>query len=186
MAILASVLWRRIDMPGHEACRLEQDGGGWRLQGTAVFRHEAGPASITYVVRCNARWETVSGLVRGNLGQRPIDYAVTREGNIWKLNGSAMPGLEHLVDLDLGFTPATNLQQLRRVPIARDETVELPVAWLDVDAGTLTELPQTYQRRSETAFWYEAPSVGYQELLELAANGFIRRYPNLWEADLAL
>ncbi|MGH7340217.1 MAG: putative glycolipid-binding domain-containing protein [Candidatus Rokuibacteriota bacterium] len=185
MAVLASALWRRIDTPGHEACRLEQNGSGWCLQGTAVFRHEVGPASLAYAVRCDARWETLSGQVRGFLGERPIDYAVSRGGSVWTLNGSAVPGLDHLVDLDLGFTPATNLQQLQRVPIARGEQVELPVAWLDVDAGTLTELPQTYERRGETTFWYTAPSLGYEGLLELAPNGFIRRYPDLWEVEPA-
>ena len=44
----------------------------------------------------------------------------------------------------------------------------------------MTELPQTYQRRGPNAFWYRAPSVGYEGLLELAPNGFIRNYPNLW------
>ena len=117
------------------------------------------------------------------LGNRQIEYAIIRQGGEWRLNGVAVPGLEDLVDLDLSFTPATNSQQLRRVPIALNATVELPVAWLDIDTGTLSELPQIYERRSETTFWYEAPSAEYSGLLELAANGFVRRYPGLWEAE---
>jgi hypothetical protein len=186
MTIITSMLWRRIDTPGHEICILEQESTGWRLHGTTVFRHKAGPAKIEYSVRCNVHWETLSGKVRGILGNRCIDYAITRQGKEWQLNGRTVPGLEHLVDLDLNFTPATNFQQLRRVRLRQNETVELPVVWLDADVGTLTELSQIYERRSEMAFWYEAPSVGYKGLLELAANGFIRRYPDLWEAELTL
>jgi uncharacterized protein len=78
------------------------------------------------------------------------------------------------------------MQQLRRVAIAENETVRLPVAWFDVDAGTLTELPQIYERRGPAAFWYQAPSFGYEGLLELAPNGFIKSYPNLWEAACSL
>ena len=55
--------------------------------------------------------------------------------------------------------------------------------WLDADAGTLSELPQIYERRSQDALWYQAPSFGYEGLLELAPNGFIRSYPGLWEAE---
>jgi uncharacterized protein len=91
--------------------------------------------------------------------------------------------LNHLFDLDLAFTPATNILQMRRVSIVQSEIVALPVAWLDVDAGTLTELPQTYERRSDDACWYQAPSVGYEGLLKRAPNGFILSYPNLWEAE---
>jgi hypothetical protein len=99
------------------------------------------------------------------------------------LNGKPVPGLDHLVDLDLGFTPSTNLIHLRRVAIDHGQIAQLPSAWFDVDLGTLAELPQTYERRGELAYWYEAPSVGYQGLLELAPNGFIQRYPGLWEAE---
>jgi hypothetical protein len=51
---------------------------------------------------------------------------------VWILNGSAVPGLDRFVDLDLGFTPVTNLQQLRRVPIAENESAQVPVAWLHI------------------------------------------------------
>jgi uncharacterized protein len=183
MTIVASALWRRLDAPGHEACWLEQGSAGWRLEGTTVFRHETGPASLVYSVDCGVGWGTLSGQIRGRLGERRIDYAIARRGMVWMVNDIPIPGLEHLVDLDLGFTPATNLLPLRRVPMKRGETVRLPAAWFDVEAGTLTELPQTYQRRSELAFWYEARSVGYKGLLELAPNGFVRRYPGLWEAE---
>lgn len=102
---------------------------------------------------------------------------------MWTLNGAAVPGLESYVDLDLGFTPATNLPQLRRVALADGQGADVPVAWLDVSAGTLTVLPQRYERRSATTYWYEAPSVNYAGLLEVDSTGFIRRYPGLWEAE---
>jgi hypothetical protein len=180
---VASMRWRRLDVPGHDTCRLERDGAGWRLHGVAVFRHGTGGASLAYSVRCDAGWRTVAGEVRGMLGERPVNYAVVREGQGWTVNGIAVPALDHLVDLDLSFTPATNLQQLRRVSMKLHEVVELPVAWLDVDAGVLTELRQRYERQGDRVVRYEAPSLGYAGLLDLAPNGFIRRYPNLWEAE---
>jgi hypothetical protein len=42
------------------------------------------------------------------------------------------------------------------------------------------ELPQSYERRSEMSYGYEAPSVPYRALLEIAPNGFVRSYPGLW------
>ena len=125
----------------------------------------------------------MSGQVRGFIGERAVEVVIARRGSAWTLNGVVVAGLDHLSDLDLSFTPATNLQQFRRVPMVASETVPLPVAWFDADAGTLTELLQTYERRGPNAFWYRAPSVGYEGLLELAPNGFIRNYPNLWIAE---
>jgi uncharacterized protein len=177
------MLWRRLDAPGHDACRLEQRDFAYRLRGTAVYAHANGSASISYRVECDAQWRTISGRIAGFIGQRSFDFVVAREDVGWTLNGSPKPGLDHLVDLDLSFTPATNLLQLKRVAIAEGEAVPLPAAWLDVDEGTLTELPQFYQRRGPSTFWYRAPSVGYEGLLQLAPNGFIQNYPNLWQAE---
>jgi hypothetical protein len=180
------MLWRRLDVPGHDACRLQPKADGWMLEGTAVFCHEYGPTNIAYAIYCDGHWNSVSGRIAGFLGERVIDYTVVREDGVWRLNGTALTELGHLLDLDFGFTPATNIQQLRRVVMAENEAVQLPVAWFDLDAGTLSELPQIYQRRGPAAFWYQAPSFGYEGLLELAPNGFIRSYPNLWEAERPL
>lgn len=181
---VAAILWRRLDTPGHDACRLGGSGAGWTLEGTAVFRHEGGPAWLTYHVACDLAWRTRQGTVHGWLGMRPVEFGIARTpGGVWTLNGAVVPGLEPLVDLDFGFTPATNLPQLRRAALAPGQAADVPVAWLDVTAGTLTVLPQRYERRAEAAYWYEAPSVDYAGLLEVTDAGFVRRYPGLWEAE---
>ena len=183
MAIVASMLWRRIDTPGHDTCQLVKLRNGWSLHGTSIFRHPFGPANLTYELKCDLQWKALSGRVRGNAGDRHINYFVSHQSKGWTLNGEVVPGFEHLVDLDFSFTPATNLVQLQRVPILKNESVQLPVAWLDFETGRLMELQQTYERRSEWEFWYEAPSVGYKGLLVFDPNGFIRSYPQLWEAE---
>jgi hypothetical protein len=102
---------------------------------------------------------------------------------VWTLNENVIPGLEACVDLDLGFTPATNLTQLRRIALAKGQAADVPVAWLDVGSGKMSVLPQRYERRSEEIYWYEAPTANYQGLIEVCSTGFIRRYPGLWEAE---
>jgi hypothetical protein len=179
---VASTFWRRLDGPGHETSILDRTEDGWRVYGAAVFRHEGEPAQLSYSVECDARWATVRGEVRGSLGARPIGLRVERGGGGWTLNGVAVPGLESLVDLDLGFTPSTNLLQLHRAGLAVGEAADIPVAWLNVEAGTLTALAQRYERRSAAEYWYEAPRFGYRAMLEVDPSGFIRRYPGLWQA----
>jgi hypothetical protein len=102
---------------------------------------------------------------------------------VWTLNGLAVPGMANCIDLDFGFTPATNLLQLRRMALAEGQAAEVPVAWLDVSTGTLQVLPQRYERRAVTEYWYEAPAFDYAALLEVSPTGFILRYPGLWEVE---
>jgi hypothetical protein len=179
-----SILWRRLDSPGHDACRLEQHGSGWRVDGTAVFRSGGRPARLTYVATCDASWRARSGQVRGWIGDRAVELSIERIARAaWTLNGEDMPRLQDCVDLDFGFTPATNLLQLRRLALGYGQASESPAAWLDVSTGTVDVLVQRYERRSETAYWYEAPRFDYAELLEVDPIGFIRKYPGLWEAE---
>jgi hypothetical protein len=180
-----TILWRRLDSPGHDACRLEQTDSGWRLDGAAAFRHEGVPAYLVYQVTGGAGWRTREGAVQGWVGEQPIDFRVRRgpDGG-WTLNGEGVPRLDGCVDLDLGFTPATNLFQVRRVALQIGQAAAVPVAWLDVPAGTLDVLHQRYERRTEDAYWYEAPRFDYAALLTVSPLGFVTRYPGLWEAEV--
>jgi hypothetical protein len=180
----ASVLWRRLDTPGHDACRLERTGTGWQLAGAAVFLQGGNAAHLSYLVACDDAWRTRYGEVHGWIGSRPIVLRVARSGGgHWTLNGAHGHGLDNCIDLDFGFTPATNLLQIRRAAPAPGEAADVPVAWLDADTGTLERLSQRYERRGANAFWYQAPRFGYTGLLEVDEVGFIRRYPGLWEAE---
>jgi len=179
-----SILWRRLDTPGHDACGLQGNEAGWRLDGTAVFHDSGAPAVLDYWLACDLAWRTQRGGVRGWLGERSVELVIERTAEgVWTLNDAVVPDLERCVDLDFGFTPATNLPQLRRAALAVGQSADVPAAWLDVSAGTLTILPQRYERRTWTTYWYEAPSVGYADTLEVGPTGFIHLYPGLWEAE---
>jgi hypothetical protein len=180
----ASILWRRLDTPGHDACGLIEADAGWRLAGTAVFVHEGAPARLDYEIACDRSWRTQRGEVRGWLGAARIDVTIARspEGG-WIRDGAVVPGLDGCVDLDLGFSPATNSIQLRRLALTQGQAADAPAAWLDVTTGALELLVQRYERRSEVTYWYEAPRFDYAALLEVDALGFVRRYPGLWEVE---
>jgi hypothetical protein len=179
----ASMLWQRLDAPGHDACLLKANGDGWQLEGTAVLLYEGQPARLTYNIICDARWRTQQGEVSGWVGGQPIAFSIIRAADgVWTCNGAVVPGLEACVDLDLGFSPATNLLQLRRLALSEGQAAEAPVAWLDVSAGTLDLLGQRYERRTQFTYWYEAPRFNYAALLEVNPTGFVCRYPDLWQA----
>jgi hypothetical protein len=179
-----SILWRCLEAAGHDACRLVQRDGGWRLEGAAVFRNEGVPGCLAYEVDCDSAWRTRAGVVHGWVGARSLDFWIARTpDDIWTLNGQIVSRLDRCVDLDLGFTPATNLFQLRRVALQVGQAADVPVAWLDVAAGTLNTLHQRYERRTAEVYWYEAPRFDYFAHLRVNAAGFVKEYPNLWEAE---
>jgi uncharacterized protein len=181
---VTSILWRRLDVPGHDACRLTETGDGWTLDGTAVFSEGGAVSRLAYSIECDRSWRTRQGQIHGWIGERTIALRVMRTtGGAWRLNDQPASLPEGCADLDLGFSPASNLTQIRRVALAVGQAADVPVAWLDAAAGTLEVLLQRYERRTEATYWYEAPRFEYAALLEVAPAGFVRRYPGLWEAE---
>lgn len=177
---VAWAIWRRLDTPGHDAARLVRAGAGYLLAGTAVFLHAKGPACINYRVHVDQEWNTINGQIEGFVAGETIRHEIGRDGDGWRLDGRKMPDVAALRDLDLGFTPATNLLQLRRAGPQLGRRAELTVAWFDIGETRITALPQVYIRRSETTYEYSAPSVPYEAVLEMAPNGFVQSYPHLW------
>ena len=153
------------------------------LSGAAVFLHDEGPACLAYCVEVDSGWATRRGTLRGFVGHRAVDHDISRDEEVWRLDGVAVEGLGRLLDLDLSFTPATNVLQLRRAAPPVGQTVDLPAAWFNLDDATLTELPQRYERLSETSYQYQAPSVLYEGVLEVGECGFIKSYPGLWALE---
>ena len=179
-----TILWRRLDTSGHDACRLVDRGVAWRIEGTSVFRHETGPAALVYEVECGRDWRTRECAVNGWMGSRQVSIRVTRSSTgLWTLNGQVVPNIQECVDLDLGFTPATNLPQLRRIALQVGQSADVPVAWLDVPFGSLEVLQQRYERRTAETYWYTASRFEYAALLQVCAIGFVQLYPDLWKAE---
>ncbi|MGE3459989.1 MAG: putative glycolipid-binding domain-containing protein [Kofleriaceae bacterium] len=179
------MLWRRLDTPGHDACCLIDNGHGWQLDGTAVFRTDDGsPAQLGYQVHCDRNWVSRRGSVRGWIGDRRIDLTIAHGPHgLWSVNDEPADELEGLVDLDLAFTPATNLIALRRLALADGETADAPAAWLELAHARLIALPQRYKRLSATSYDYDAPSVPYHAVLDVTPQGFVRMYPQLWQME---
>ncbi len=184
--LLQTILWRRLDVPGHDACGLWASDDGWRLAGTAVFRaEEAQPCHLSYEVRCDSSWRTQSASVMGWLGKTPvkIDLEVL-PGERWTLNGEEQgKEVAGLMDIDLSFTPSTNLVQFRRLSLTVGDEVEAPVAYLHFPELTLGRLDHRYHRVALDQYDYQAPRFGYAATLQVSDLGFVTEYPGLWALE---
>ncbi len=178
------ILWRRLDLSGHEFGKIEPRDDGWELSGTALFMHERGPCKLAYVVVCDSGWRTVSAQVRGAIGGEGVDLSVSvDEGRRWILNGVDYPNVAGCTDIDLGFSPSTNLLPIRRLSLAVGEAAEIRAAWLPFPSLVFEPLLQMYRRETETTYQYESNGGRFARTLEVNASGFVTSYPGLWLAE---
>jgi hypothetical protein len=179
--IIASILWRRLDQPGHDAARIEEHGGGYRIEGTAVFGEGEHPCRLDYRVTCDDRWRTRGATVSGWLGPTALDWVIAvDESKAWTFNGRACPGVHGCEDVDLSFTPATNLLPISRLALQVGERANVRAAWLRFPEGVLEPLDQTYARVADRQYAYESSGGTFRTLLDTTALGVVTDYHGLW------
>lgn len=179
----ATILWRRLDQPGHEAARLAHGEVGWHLLGTTVFQSDGRPCRLDYRVVCDAKWATLSGQVTGWLGSDPIHVEVEVEAGRWRLNGVDSPAVNGCTDLDLNFSPSTNLLPIRRLNLAVGSQASVRAAWLRFPSFELAVLDQVYRRTSESTYRYESAGGTFVADLRVNSVGFVTEYPGYFQVE---
>jgi hypothetical protein len=179
-----SILWRRLDQPGHDSALLREGAAGAVIEGTAVFGEAGRPCRLDYRVECDAAWRTVSARVTGWLDSTAVDVAISVDAaRAWTINGRSCPDVQGCDDVDLSFTPATNLLPIRRSRPAVGQKVSVRAAWVGFPEISLEPLDQTYERLSELRYRYESGGGSFVAILDTNAAGFVTQYQGLWRLE---
>lgn len=181
---IATAHWTALDRSGEDKCRLARADHGWLLVGHARFQDGDGFAALDYVVRCDKDWLTLGADIAGPHGDRDIRIQIERTTDGWSLNETLQPGLDLALDIDLSFTPATNLMPLRRLLAGPVDALITRSAWLDYPATALRPLDQTYTRRAPGKVAYRGEQTGYVTELSVDDSGFVTTYPRLWQGEV--
>lgn len=177
-----SILWRALYWPGHEGCRLYRLGSEWRLEGTAVFLHENRSCRLSYLIACDASWQTRSAMVTGWVGDEDVNLELSvNADHRWELNGVTKTAVDGCVDLDLNFSPSTNLLPIRRLNLEVGRQAEVKAAWLRFPSFELEPLAQVYERLGEFKYRYTSRGGSFVTDLIVNKSGFVTLYPQLWE-----
>jgi hypothetical protein len=180
--------WRRIDVPGREEARIEQTADGWRLTGQLEVEEGSVSAQLVYLIECERNWRTRQTVVTGSASGAPIRLALGADGaGHWTLNGAPLPLVGGALDIDLGFTPATNLLPIRRLDLAVGERADVRTTWVRFPELRVEALEQSYQRDAARVFRYDALVDGerFHARLDTDEFGRVLHYEGLWEAESA-
>ncbi|HYT31356.1 MAG TPA: putative glycolipid-binding domain-containing protein, partial [Thermoanaerobaculia bacterium] len=173
-----------LDRPGHEAGRLVHAGSDWRLSGAAVFLHEGQGSRLDYEVVCDRGWHTRSGKISGWVGGDSIEIEIAVDSaGLWRLNGRDCPEVAGCIDLDLNFSPSTNLLPIRRLDLAIGQEAPVRAAWLRFPSFSLEPLDQLYRRLDGSRYRYESAGGEFAADLEVDASGFVTGYPGFAERE---
>ena len=183
---VVAALWRRLDRAGLDAVRMERRGAEWRLAGTALVVDAGRPCRLDYEVTCDDAWRTRRTVVTGWLGVERVSITIDADGEgRWRRDGEPQPQVAGCLDVDLGFTPATNTLPVRRLALPVGASAPVRAAWLRFPELTLEALEQTYTRTADSAYRYESAGGRFVAPLEVSASGLVTRYGAYWILEAA-
>jgi uncharacterized protein len=182
---MADLIWYSAELQSSEHFVSEVGDEGQRLRGIVVLPIDGRPGHLSYQIAADAAWRTrqVDILIGRPEGETHIGIAVSGSAQ-WVKDGEPMPELSGCLDIDLGWTPATNTFQIRRLGLGVGDRQTLDVAWMRFPELTLERVPQTYHRLGPSTWRYS--SGDFSAVLEVDDEGFVRRYgDDLWTAVAA-
>lgn len=169
------VMWVAHDPSGNDACRFALNSRSLLIEGSS--RTTAG--TIRYRVRADRTNVTRRARING-----AHEHLIERDKTSrWVMDGVEVPELAGLIDIDLGFTPATNTLAIRRLGLEVGAEAEVTVAWFDPAEARLKPLRQIYRRTGPSTYHYASPDHGFETDLTVDDFGVVTHYPGLWEAQ---
>jgi hypothetical protein len=119
----------------------------------------------------------------GYVGIEQVTLDIRRDGLQWLMNAIEVPEVAGSEDIDLGFSPSTNLLPIRRLALKVGEHATVRAAWVRFPELTLELLEQTYTRISPDCYRYESEGGEFRRDLKTDENGFVVEYPTIWYAE---
>jgi hypothetical protein len=123
-------------------------------------------------------------VVSGWYGDEDINLELSVDAHHrWQVNGVTKPIVDGCIDLDLNFSPSTNLLPIRRLNLQIGRQAEVTAAWLRFPSFELEPLSQTYERLGEFKYRYSSNEGAFFAELTVNHAGFVTVYPELWEVE---
>jgi hypothetical protein len=178
---MRSILWHFPDLPSIEHCILREGADEKNLEGTVLTLVDGLPGEIRYELTCDREWRTRRCFVHiaTASGERAIRLVADGQGR-WEWDGAALPEVEGVLDVDLGFSPCTNTVAIRRLDLEVGDARRLAVAWLRFPGLDLLRAEQVYTRLAPNVYRYDSGSGDFTATLDIDDHGLVTRYGDFW------
>ena len=174
MTSLIHAVWHCGPNDSTEHFVLTATDNGWLMRGIVMIPIDDEPGEIRYEITADKLWRTQGAVI--HIGDKTIEISV--DGDEWWIDDVMNDDLRGCVDIDLGWTPATNTLPIRRLGLNVGESAETVAAWLRFPEMEFIPANQTYTRVSDNLWRYRSGRADYD--LEVSPDGVVCRYGDLW------
>lgn len=179
-------IWADLNGSSMEHLTLAENEDGYVADGLCLGRYdESPPCRVHYAIDIGPGWEMRSAtfnLVSGLQSQDSLSLTVDRNGAWRNGNGEPLADLAGCHEIDLYCSPFTNSMVIRRLGLARGETAEISVAYVELPFVRIKPVRQRYtciEPHGATGglYRYEPLFRGNAYDLQVDPDGLVTEYP---------
>lgn len=180
-------VWRAREVPGFEHVRLDESHPEWNVYDSMFVRVDDGEVRRGgYTLIVDTAWRTLE--LRIMVEQAPGSMAAlhvlaTGEGSWSDADGNSIPELDGCIDVDIQWSPLTNILPIRRRDLPVGEETEIPVAYVSLPGLSVQPMTQRYTRIDSTRVRYESYERDFHADLTTDADGYVTEYPGLFTRE---
>lgn len=187
-------IWSDLNGQGMEHLSLTESDTGYVADGFYLGRcEESPPYRLHYEIDISPAWEMRSAtlrLVSGPLPVEEVSLSVDANGAWRDANGEPLANLSGCHEIDLFCTPFTNSLAIRRLGLARDESAEISVAYVEVPVMGVKPVRQRYTCIEPLGpdggvYRYEPLVRGDACDLQVDSDGVVTDYPGAFRRVFA-
>jgi len=120
----------------------------------------------------------------GNIGTKRVAIHIKADSKgHWLYNGEGLSSVQGCIDVDLGFSPSTNLLPINRLQLLPGQTQEVTAAWVAFPSLKVKALRQRYTRIDAENIHYESAGGKFKRDLRINRHGFVLDYPDFWQVE---
>ena len=168
-----------LDFTEHFTLHSHHD--GYRFAGTTLIRHEGIRVEIDYVVEARPDWSTRAARIDIPAMATLFEVEVSPQGR-WVIEGNHRPDLDGGVDIDLGWTPATNTLPIRRLAFTSGIPVTTRVGWLKWSELVFMPAEQSYTKHGDGRWTYASGSFSADLVVDELGVVIAYGDPPIWRA----
>jgi uncharacterized protein len=175
------VAWMALQWPGCEHVIASYGLEGFRADSCLVLATEAGPARVTYQLRCDG-WRVAALTVRviAAGSDRTLELRQESVGRWQASSGRRLPDLDGCTEVDINRSPLTNTLPIRRLGASAGTGCDLDVAYVSVPELTVRPARQRYTQLAASPPVYRYQAGSFSAALPVDGDGLVIDYPSLW------
>ncbi|MBC7827849.1 MAG: putative glycolipid-binding domain-containing protein [Chitinophagaceae bacterium] len=177
-----NLLWKAKEYPSLENCVHTIDATGSETRSVIVGMMENKIFKVEYLIKTNAFWQTKYIEIKSRLADFNQSFSFHSDGKgNWKKNGLTVREWHGCIDVDLPLTPFTNTLPVNRLGLAKGETQQIKVVYLDLLNQQIKPVVQKYTRISKNEYRYENVPNDFEAAIRVDEVGLVISYPGLFE-----